>query len=105
MKAETAVNNLLTIAKDLALVELEKRVRTVLRAGHKGRNPARSFSMGLGEATFFDKDGQPLWAEFNQTWVWAEPTYRLLELFDDTLGLTNQVMRIDGPDEPVTNKW
>lgn len=102
MRAETVINKLLDEATAVALAELEKRVRTALRAGHKGRNPARSFLMGMGDASFYDKNNQPLLADFDQKWAWADPTYRFIQLFDDTLNLTGYEMQIVGPDAPCT---
>lgn len=105
MKAEAHIKKLLDEATTIALAELEKRVRTVLRAGAKGRNPARSFCMAMGAASFYDKDGEPLTADFDQKWRWADPTYNFLSEFDDALHLTGCPMRIDGPDEPVQEGW
>lgn len=105
MKAETRINQLLDEATAIALAELEKRVRTVLRAGAKGRNPARGFTMCMGTAFFWDKDRDPLDDRGYLKMAWADPTYNLLSEFDDALHLTGCPMRIEGPDEPVRKDW
>jgi hypothetical protein len=79
------------------LAEIEKRARTVLR-----NNPAiDSFCMGMGRATFYRKDGEPIMDELSC----MRPLFALIEEYDDDLRLTGTPMKIDGPDEPVITDW
>lgn len=99
------IDMLLEEAFDIAIAEVEKRVRTALRNGHKGRNPARSFCMAIGSCSFYDRHGEPLTADFGQKWQWSDPTYNFIGKYDEVLHLTGWPMKIEGPDEPVIHNW
>lgn len=95
-----AADKLLDQAIELVVVELEKRVRTVLRRG--GR--AKSFCMAMGSACFYDKDRSPIDEGYPYP-KWCAPVFELISEFDRYLYLTGIPLRIDGDGKPTRHNW
>lgn len=93
----TRIDALIEQATKDALRLIESEARRILRA----RNPARSFCMGMGTASFYDKDGNPM----DDDHPAFESFYAFLYEHNDTLRLTGWPMKIDGPDEPIITDW
>ncbi|HCF2447041.1 TPA: hypothetical protein NIA45_004710 [Pseudomonas aeruginosa] len=91
---------LLGQATDMILAELEKRVRKTL--AKNGR--AKSFTMAMGSAAFFDKDNEPIDEGYPYP-KWAEPVFGLIDEFDRNLYLTGVPMRIASANAPVERDW
>lgn len=97
MKAADMISLLLKDATDLALEEIERRARKIL----KGKNAAATFYMAMGTATFYARDGKHLDPEVS----YLVSFYEFLEEFDDILKLTGEPMRLLSADGPVATDW
>ena len=86
----------LDAASDLAINELERRARQVLK-----RSPKLSFCMAMGSASFY-WDGEPM--DDNDR-AYFKPVFDLLDEFNSALSLTGYPMRIDSADAPITKVW
>ncbi|MCM3352236.1 hypothetical protein M3616_24090, partial [Bacillus velezensis] len=99
--AQRAVSNridaLIEQATKDALRLIESEARRILRA----RNPARSFCMAMGIATFYDKDKRPLFDDHPA----LDSFYSFLYEHNSALRLTGWPMKIEGPDEPTLTDW
>lgn len=93
MKVTTKVDTLLSIAKDLLLDELEKRVRAVLQ---RDSNPAVRFVMGGGDAYFIDRRGDAIvcMSDSPNSMRWADSVYRLIDTYDDTFHLSGYPLNL-----------
>lgn len=84
-------------AEALALVHIEKLARAVMK-----RNPrCKRFCMGMGTASFYDKDGEPIWDDT----PYLRPFYRFLDEWDTHYRLTGTPMRIVGHDGVKQTDW
>jgi hypothetical protein len=95
--ASSRIDALIEQATKDALRLIESEVRRILRA----RNPARSFCMAMGIATFYDKDKVPLFDDHPALISFYEFLYE----YHTALRLTGWPMKIDGPDEPTVTDW
>lgn len=80
-----------------ALSLIEAQARALLQAGR-----AHSFTMCMGGATFYDKEGRP----YDDNRKAYAPFYRFLDQCEDCLGvLRGYPMRIDSVDAPTLTDW
>lgn len=93
----TRIDALIEQATKDALRLIESEARRILRA----RNPARSFCMAMGIASFCDKDGHSLSDDHPA----VNSFYEFLYEHNSALRLTGWPMKIDGPDEPTITDW
>jgi hypothetical protein len=86
----------LEAATNLALKEIEARVRKALK-----RSPKLSFCLAMGSAGFY-WDGEPLEYEDRS---YFKPALDLINEYDRYLKLTGCPMRIDAWDAPTKTDW
>lgn len=84
------------IATELALKEVEARVRKVLK-----RSPKLSFCMAMGMASFY-WNGEPM--EYEDR-IYFRPVLDLISEFDYALRLTGCPMKIQAWDAPTIKDW
>lgn len=87
-------------ATEVVIQEIEVRVRRIL--AKNGR--AKSFTMAMGMATFWDRDGESIDLDAPYP-KWAESLMSLIDEFDGRLKVTGCPLRIDGHGEPVKYDW
>lgn len=103
MTTEKRIQALIDEAFDLAVAEVERRARAIMKAHPR----CASFCMGMGTATFYDKAGEPI----NVAWG-PLPYPKYLKDFDAfvndmdrCLHMTGQPMKINGADAPKITDW
>ena len=84
-----------------AYAEITKLVESEARRILRARNPARSFCMGMGTCSFYDKDGMPMYDDHPALKSFYEFVYE----YNGRLCFTGIPMKIDGPDEPTLTDW
>jgi hypothetical protein len=90
------INAHLEAATNLALKEIEARVRKALK-----RSPKLSFCMAMGSAGFY-WDGDPMDDNARE---YFKPVFEIVDEFDNMLKLTGCPMRIDAWDAPTKTNW
>lgn len=96
-KAAIAIDALLAQADKIAMELVEQEARRILRAGAKGRNPARSFCMGMGVASFYDRTGMFL-DEYHPA---VASFYEFLYDYNSRLKLTGGFLKLETWDGPA----
>ena len=99
--AAKKIDRFLAQAAKVGRDEVERMARAILA----GRNPAASFCMAMGAASFYDKEGEPLPRMGNETPRWLEPFERFIGEYDQALCLTGNPMRIESPEGPIITDW
>jgi hypothetical protein len=101
MKIERQIEQLVEIASQIALAEIERIARKVLRK-HKSR--LTEFVMAMGSATFTHKDGTNVGTNEWESFAGMRPLDKLLDEWDETLHLTGTPMRFTA-DGPKVTDW
>jgi type II secretory pathway pseudopilin PulG len=103
-KARAQIDAALESARTVALAEVERLARAVLRNRSSG---AKIFVMCMGSATFYHADGRVLDIENEHGRVrrWARPIYTFLDDYGDTFGLWGEPLRLDSADAEVRTDW
>jgi hypothetical protein len=96
-KVATAIDALLDQATRHALALIESEARRILRAN----NPAKSFCMAMGGASFYDASGNSLWDDHPA----FKSFYSFLNEYDRMLCLTGTPMKIKSADGPLITEW
>ena len=91
-----AIDMHIQAATDLALCEIEARVRRVLK-----RSPKLSFCMAMGSAVFY-WEGDPMDEEAR---AYFKPVFAWIGKYDRYLKLTGSPLRIDAWDAPLKTDW
>ncbi|QBQ74385.1 hypothetical protein BcepSauron_005 [Burkholderia phage BcepSauron] len=91
------IDGLLAQATEHALTMIEREARRVLR----GPNRAASFCMGMGSASFSDKNGNLLDDDYPP----LSSVMAILAEFDHALKLTGTPMKIEHADGPALHDW
>lgn len=92
------INSLIAEATKLALKEVERLARKIMKRNPKG---IPRFCMAMGYATFYDAGGQPI--EEDDTRL--KEFYDFLDEHNHNLKLTGEPMKIDKWDAPVRTDW
>lgn len=95
--AARTIDALLARAIDHGKALIESEARRILR----GDNPAKSFCMGMGTASFYDRNGNPL----DDNHPAFQSFYAFLYEYNCYLYLTGIPVKIDGPDAPTLTDW
>ena len=93
-----AIDRHIQTAHDLALQEVERLARHILRR----HTSMKAFVMAMGDAFFTPKKGFHLGLDERR---YFKPLMELIERYDDILGITGNSMYIDGPDAPIVTEW
>lgn len=92
------IDLLLAKAEDLALQEIEKRARRVMREHPR----CASFMMCMGSADFIDKNGEFISVDTKYLW---KKFYSFLYEYDTSLHLSGCPMKIIGHDGKRLTDW
>jgi hypothetical protein len=92
------VERLFDKAHELALAEVERRARKIL----KDHPTAKTFCMSMGSASFYDKAGEPM---FIDDFKYLKYFYDFLEQFDDRLYLSGRALKLTSYNGPKTTDW
>jgi len=86
-----------SVCERLAYKVLEERVRTVL----KGKNAARNFCMAMGQATFYNKEGNSLDHDLS----YLKDFYAFADAMNERFNIFGWPMKIKNADEPIIFDW
>ncbi len=86
MKPESKIHSLLVEAHSIAITEVERRARNILRK--HGR--CASFCMAMGTVSFYDRKGFPLYPDEPQ---YLLPLLNFIREFDSELKMTGTPLR------------
>lgn len=103
MRVENRIRALLDEAHDIAIAEIERRARQIMKQ-HKR---CAAFCMGMGIATFYDRSGDSIGEDWGPR---QYPQYlikfmRFIDEFDGELHLTGTPMKIVGHDGVMRHDW
>lgn len=93
--ADGAIRVLLEAAYEIAIKEVERRVRYAL-ARHKGW----TFCMGMGSSCFHGPKGE---VEYDRRWM--QPTIAFINEYDRDLHISGYPMKIETADGPLITNW
>ena len=84
-------------AHGLIMALIESEARRILRA----RNPAQSFCMGMGTATFYDREGRVM----DDDHPALNSFYAFVYEYNSAFRFTGAPLKIDSADAPALTDW
>jgi len=102
MTAAKKIYSLLDDAFVVAITEVEKKARAILKR-HKR---CASFCMAMGSATFYEADGTPLGESYTANYpAYLKEFDAFIGEFDGALRLTGYPMKLKAHDGDVVTDW